>query len=118
MVAAVDVFADSLAEHGDRPPAGQWPESEHLLRALREELHAGMQPAPADRRGWERRTGFLAKRSWIGWHAGSCPAGWVPLLERAVSQAERWVSRAALEQCQTSKRSEESSVGKECVRTC
>src|SRR3546814_9584706 len=56
----------------------------------------------SDGREWRRRTGLIATRSWIGGHAGSCPAGWVSLLERAVSQAERWVSRAALEECQTS----------------
>src|SRR3546814_7692200 len=98
MVAAADAFVESLAEHSDRAPEGQWPESEQLRRVLCEELHTGVQPAPADGREWGRRTGLIATRSWIGGHAGSCPAGWVSLLERAVSQAERWVSRARSEE--------------------
>src|SRR3546814_12957026 len=68
MVAAADAFVESLAEHSDRAPEGQWPESEQLRRVLCEELHTGVQPAPADGREWGRRTGLIATRSWIGGH--------------------------------------------------
>src|SRR3546814_13384065 len=64
MVAAADAFVESLAEHSDRAPEGQWPESEQLRRVLCEELHTGVQPAPADGREWGRRTGLIAQPSW------------------------------------------------------
>jgi hypothetical protein len=102
MVAAAQGFANALAERGDKPPEGPWPESEHLIDVVRTELRAGLRPAPIDGEDWARRTEDLAKRSWIGGHAGSCPAGWLPLLERAVSEAEHWVGSAALENCRTS----------------
>src|SRR3546814_17496206 len=70
MVAAADAFVEPLAEHSDRAPEGQWPESEQLRRVLCEELHTGVQPAPADGREWrseERRVGkecVSTCRSW------------------------------------------------------
>src|SRR3546814_20742577 len=33
----------------------------------------------------------LAARPWIGADAWDCPAGWLPILERATAQIARWV---------------------------
>ena len=102
IVSAAQGFTNALAERGDEPPRGPWPESEHLMDVVRTELRTELRPAPIDAGDWARRTEDLARRSWIGGRARSCPAGWLPLLERAVSQAEHWVGSAALEECQTS----------------
>ncbi|MEO3430149.1 hypothetical protein AAFN88_14910 [Pelagibius sp. CAU 1746] len=102
IAAASHAFSDALADNNDVPPEGPWPESDNLKQVIRRELRADLLPAPQDWRDWARRVDFLAGRSWIGRHARSCPAGWLPLLERAVSQAEHWMDRAILEKYQTS----------------
>jgi hypothetical protein len=101
LVVAAHVFTEALAEHGDVPPDGPWPESEDLKQVIQRQLRTELPPTPLDRSDWARRAGELADRPWIGGHARNCPAGWLPLLERAVAQAERSVNGTQLEGCRT-----------------
>lgn len=101
IVAIANSFVHALASVSDKPSEGLWPESNNLRQIIHRELRVGLPPAPLDQRDWARRTDLIGGRSWIGHHARSCPAGWVPLLERAVSQAELCIDSAALSECQT-----------------
>lgn len=101
VVQVARAFESSLAESGDLPPTGSWPAAAALRETALAELRRDLPAAPRDVEDWRIRVRQLAALPWIGAHTWGCPAGWLPILERAAGQARDWVPKEALRTCQT-----------------
>jgi hypothetical protein len=72
-----------------------------LAAAVELVLRRDVPAAPKGFATSKRRVAALAARAWIGAEVHGCPRGWLPLLERAATQAGNWLGARRLRQVRT-----------------
>ena len=88
---AVGRLEHRLAVGGGVLVDGSWPEAAELQIQLAVHRRLGLPPAPHNAIDWEGRAGQLEALPWIGARIWDCPAGWLPLFERAARHAEELI---------------------------
>ena len=102
LAAAVVRLDHRLAARGEVLPDGSWPAAVELQSQLAVHRSLGLPSAPDNPADWEDRTARLEALPWIGSHIWSCPAGWLPLFERAARNVEQWIAATQTRQWRTS----------------
>jgi hypothetical protein len=90
LTAAVVRLERRLAASGEMLVHDSWLEVSELDRQLAVHRRSGLPPAPNGHADWENRMTRLEALAWIGPHIWSCPAGWLPIFERAARDVEDW----------------------------
>jgi hypothetical protein len=62
----------------------------------------GLPPAPQNPTDWEERAVRLEALPWIGPHIWRCPAGWLPIFERAARGVKQGIAATDTRQWRTS----------------
>lgn len=102
LAAAAGRLARRLAAGGGVLADRSWPESEALQGQLARHRRHGLLPAPQNPTDWEERATRLEALPWIGAHIWHCPAGWLPIFERAARQVEQGIAAADIRRWRTS----------------
>lgn len=102
LAAAVGRLEHRLAVGGAVMVDSAWPEVAKLHRQLAMHRRQGLLPAPQNAANWEERAVRLEALPWIGPHIWYCPAGWLPIFERAARDVEQGIAATDTRQWRTS----------------
>jgi len=95
-------IARELAALGNAPLDELGKDLDLLNTQILVELRRELPPPPKNARDWTLRVRRLAQYIWIGGDIWDCPAGWLPIMERAALQMLSCIPRSDLQQFHTS----------------